>query len=132
VDGRFDMIATLLSLVLIRLEREGDATRTECTLLTEAFIADMDGNIRQLGTGDVVVGKHIGKMVGALGGRLGSFRQALEAGEGLEGPVRRNVFHDTPPSDGAVGAVAARMKSFHDGLGALHTQDILRGSLPGV
>src|SRR5438128_8274235 len=41
LDGRFDMIAAILSLVLLRLEREGAATRDQTVLLTEIFIADM-------------------------------------------------------------------------------------------
>ena len=73
MDGRFDMIATLLSVVLLRLER-GDEARQESVWLTELFVTDMDGQLRQMGIGDVSVGKHMGKMMSALGGRLGAYR----------------------------------------------------------
>ena len=36
------------------------------------FIDDMDATLRQIGIGDYVVGKHVGRMMGALGGRLGA------------------------------------------------------------
>ena len=46
-----------------------------CADLTDRFIADMDGSLRQDGVGDQVVGKHIGRMMAALGGRLGAYRE---------------------------------------------------------
>ena len=130
IDGRFDMIATILTLVLIRLERGGEDARADSALLTELFIADMDGNIRQMGTGDLMVGKHIGKMMGAVGGRLGVFRAALDGGEGLEEAVRRNIFHDAPPSDAAARAVARRLAAFHEALAALPIEAVTAGELP--
>ena len=130
VDGRFDMIATILSLVLIRLEQAGPEGRADAALLTELFIADMDGNIRQLGTGDLMVGKHIGKMMGAVGGRLGAYRAALETGEGLNAAVARNIFHDAPPSDAAAGFVAARLGRFHAALAEREIDMLMTGSLP--
>jgi cytochrome b pre-mRNA-processing protein 3 len=50
-------------------------------LLTELFVEDMDGQLRESGVGDVVVGKHIGKLMAVLGGRLGALRAALAAGD---------------------------------------------------
>src|SRR5205085_11236425 len=47
VEGRFEMIAATLSLVLLRLEADGEATRRDSVLLTELFIDDMDGSLRQ-------------------------------------------------------------------------------------
>ena len=58
LDGRFDMIVAILAQALMRLEALGAAQ--ESVWLTELFIDDMDGQLRQEGIGDVVVGKHIG------------------------------------------------------------------------
>ena len=69
IDGRFDMVATVLALVLLRLEAE-PAGLAASARLTEQFVTDMDGQLREIGIGDVVVGKHMGRMMGALGGRL--------------------------------------------------------------
>ena len=78
-------------------------------LLTEIFIDDMDGTLRQIGIGDYVVGKHVGRMMGALGGRLdapsGGARRPFEAA------VRRNIFHESPPSDEAVAFVAGAARA---------------------
>lgn len=130
IDGRFDMIATILALVLIRVEQGGAETRADSALLAELFIADMDGNIRQLGTGDLIVGKRIGKMMGTLGGRIGAFRTAFETGEGLEEAVSRNIFWGAPPSPEANAFVAARIGRFHAALAERPMPAILSGDLP--
>ncbi len=128
LDGRFDMVAAVLALVLLRLEREADAAKGDSVLLTETFIADMDGSVRQLGIGDLMVGKHVGRMVSALGGRLAAFR---EAGEGtLDAPVTRNVFHESPPSDAAVRFVSARLGDLRDRMAGFPADRLLAGELP--
>lgn len=91
-DGRFDMIALVLSLVLLRLEREGadhDSVR-----LTERFIADMDGQIREIGFGDLVVGKQVGGIMAVLGGRLGAYRKAVDAET-----LSRTLWRNNPPAE---------------------------------
>jgi cytochrome b pre-mRNA-processing protein 3 len=129
LDGRFDMIAAILSLVLLRLEAEGAATRPQSVLLTEIFIKDMDAELRQLGVGDYVVGKHVGRMMGALGGRLTALR-AARAGGSLDAAVARNVFHEAPPSDAALAFVARGLEEFAGALDAMPIQDVLAGRLP--
>ena len=129
LDGRFDMIAAVLALVLLRLERDEDAARPS-VLLAELFIEDMDGSIRQMGIGDLMVGKHVGNMMGALGGRLSAFREAIGAGGNFDGPVERNIFHDAPPSSQAVRFVSDRLQAFHGGMEARPVDEILSGELP--
>ena len=128
VDGRFDMVSAILSLVLLRLETEGDAARRESVLLTEIFVADMDASLRQIGVGDFVVGKHIGKMMSALGGRLGAFRSAAEP-DAQALAVRRNIFRDAPPTEEKVGWVADRLRSFEARLRETRLADLLEGKL---
>jgi cytochrome b pre-mRNA-processing protein 3 len=128
IDGRFDMIAAILALVLLRLEAEGTAGRDPSVLLTELFIDDMDGTLRQIGIGDYVVGKHVGRMMSALGGRLAAFRSGREPG--FRDAARRNVFHETPPSEAAVAMVAGGLERFAAGLDGTGLQDLLAGKLP--
>ena len=92
-DGRFDMVALVTALVLLRLERSDtrEAAAQFSVDLTERFIADMDGSLRQLGMGDPTVGKQVGHMVAALGGRLGAYRDALASG-GLDDALSRNLY----------------------------------------
>jgi cytochrome b pre-mRNA-processing protein 3 len=79
VPGRFDAITLVLALVLLRME--ADAALIEPSVrLTEMFVDDMDGQLRQTGLGDLVVGKHVGRLMGTLGGRLGALREVLGPG----------------------------------------------------
>ena len=130
LEGRFDMVATLVALALVRLEAEGEGARAESVQLTEIFIDDMDGTLRQIGIGDFVVGKHVGKLLGALGGRLGALREALAGAEPLEPAVRRNVFRDGPADEASVAFVAARLRRLHEALAACALEPLLAGRLP--
>lgn len=129
LDGRFDMIAAIMSLVLLRLEAEGDAARDPSVLLTEIFIKDMDAELRQLGVGDYVVGKHIGRMMGALGGRLTALRTARAEGS-FDQAVARNIFHEAPPSGAALAFVAGGLATFAAALDKAPAADVLAGHLP--
>ena len=92
VPGRFDIVTLVLSLVLLRMEQD-TALITPSVRLTELFVTDMDGQLRQSGVGDLVVGKHMGKVMGVLGGRLGAYREALAVTDdaALTAAVARNV-----------------------------------------
>lgn len=126
VAGRFDMIAALLALVMLRLERDG--LTAETALLTELFVADMDAQLRETGVGDIVVGKHVGKLVGVLGGRIGALREAL-AGEDqalLEAALERNVtMADRRGTEG----LARRLRAFADKLAAHPGDEVLAGRI---
>lgn len=128
IDGRFDMVASVLSLVLMRLEREGPETRSSQTLLTEIFIDDMDGELRQLGIGDLMVGKHVGKMMGALGGRISAFKAGL-ADDVLGPAIARNIFRD-PGADGSqVAAVEALFRALKARIDAVPLPELLAGQI---
>mgnify|MGYP003109505312 CR=1 FL=1 len=91
VDGRFDMIALVLSLVLLRMEKS-ETLAPQTALLTELFVADMDRQLRETGVGDLMVGKRMGKIMSALGGRMGALREAMtESDATLAGILARNV-----------------------------------------
>ena len=90
VEGRFDMLTLVLAVVLLRIEREGDGASS--VALTELFIEDMDSQLRQSGVGDLMVGKHVGKLMATLGGRIGALREALPVGgAALAEAVARNA-----------------------------------------
>lgn len=127
IDGRFDMIAAVLALVLLRLEGE-PAANAPSTALAECFIDDMDGQLRELGVGDIVVGKHMGRMMGMIGGRLGAYREGL-AGEGLREALVRNLYRGKAPSDAGLAHVETALRALRDRLAATPTPEILAGDL---
>ena len=130
VTGRFDMLSAVTALVLVRMERlEGAVAIRDSVLLTELFIADMDESLLEIGVGDYSVGKHVGRMVGALGGRLTAFRDASDRND-FTSAVRRNIFHEAPPREELVELVAARLATFDQALAGLTHDALVEGRLP--
>lgn len=130
LDGRFDMIAAVLALVLIRLEAAGDSFRAPSTLVTELFVDDMDGQLRQAGIGDIVVGKHIGRMMAALGGRITAYRDALNEGGDFAAALVRNLYRGEAPAAAALAFTTDRLRAFHAALAATPADTIVEGRLP--
>jgi cytochrome b pre-mRNA-processing protein 3 len=127
LGGRFDAITLVLSLVLIRMEQE-DSLKTHCALLTELFVTDMDGQLRETGVGDIVVGKHIGRLMSVLGGRLGVYRTALEeADDGLLAEALQRNVTLTPEAD--LPALAQAARALFTRLQAQDAQTLLAGDI---
>ena len=127
VDGRFDMIAAVLAMVLLRLETQPEAAALSAHL-TERFVDDMDGQLRQLGMGDMVVGKHIGKMMSMLGGRLGAYRDGLAGGD-LGPALVRNLYRGDAPAPDAVAHVAATLTGLRRALDAVPLDRLTAGDI---
>lgn len=126
VDGRFDMITAVLSAVVVRLESAGK--HAESALLCEFFVEDMDGQLREFGINDVVVGKHIGRLMSVLGGRLGAYRPALVQADAdkLKAAVSRNVSF---AQGGSAAAVSSRLQALHDHLATLDGNAVVEGRI---
>ncbi|HEV2569608.1 ubiquinol-cytochrome C chaperone family protein [Sphingomonas sp.] len=128
IDGRFEMIAACLSLVIARLELEAEQ-RQNVAWLVELFVSDMDSQLREIGIGDMVVGKHIGRMMGALGGRIGAYRDGLRTGT-FEAALVRNLYRGTEPPAAALDHAAERLRALYLGLHAASADSIIAGRLP--
>ncbi len=128
VDGRFEMIAAVLALVVSRLELEADQ-RQQIAWLTELFVTDMDAQLREIGIGDMVVGKHIGRMMGAFGGRIGAYRDGLKEGH-FETALVRNLYAGTEPPTAALDHAAERLRAFYLELHGTPADAIVAGRLP--
>jgi cytochrome b pre-mRNA-processing protein 3 len=99
LDGRFDMIALHTYLVLDRLKGVEPQFRQA---LVDEFFRDMDRSLRELGVGDLSVGKKVRKMAESFYGRVAAYDTALAAGgDALVSAVARNVFPEEPGAAGA-------------------------------
>ena len=85
-DGRFDMLAAHVHLVLRRLRSEGVARDDIGQALFDMFFRDMDQAMREAGVGDLGVGKKIRKMAQAFYGRAAAYDEAM----GKAAPVKTN------------------------------------------
>lgn len=130
LDGRFDMISLVLTLVLHRIDEDPDQALAGVQL-TELFVDDMDGQMRQIGFGDMVVGKQIGRMVGALGGRLAAYR-AVDGSEELKAALVRNLWRGKEAPEAGLAHVMAEVTALRIGLAGMPVERLIEADrLPG-
>jgi cytochrome b pre-mRNA-processing protein 3 len=110
LDGRFDMLVLHMVLVLDRLHALGKPAETLAQALTDRFFADMDAALREVGVGDLTVGKKVRKMAEAFYGRAAAYRKALAAGDeaALTQAIARNIYAGSSETGSAPLAAWAR------------------------
>jgi cytochrome b pre-mRNA-processing protein 3 len=92
LDGRFAVLATVVALVLVRLERAGEAGDRVSVALTERFIHVMESEHRELGLGDPTLGKTVRKLVGMLARRTELWRAACGGGDDWFEAARQSLY----------------------------------------
>jgi cytochrome b pre-mRNA-processing protein 3 len=89
VMGRFDMIALHAFLVL---ERVKDAEPVFAQALTDEIFRDMDRSLREMGVGDLSVGKKIRDLAEIFYGRIQAYQRDIDDPERLANALTRNVW----------------------------------------
>ena len=107
LDGRFAVLATMVALATVRLERGGDAAELEAVALAERFVEAMDAEHRELGLGDPALGRTVRKLVGALARRVELWRDAID-GDGWDAAVAGSL--NAPDADSLAHCEAALQK----------------------
>jgi len=131
LDGRFDMVSLAMALVLHRIDDDPDQALASVQL-TELFVSDMDGQMRQIGFGDMVVGKQVGRMMSALGGRLGAYR-APDGSDALRAALVRNLWRGKAPCAAALAHVVAEVAALRAALAAMPVAALVEADrLPGA
>jgi cytochrome b pre-mRNA-processing protein 3 len=94
LDGRFELVTLHAFLVLRRLRAEGSAGTRLAQLLFDRMFIDMDESLREIGVGDLGVGRRVKAMAKAFYGRASAYEAALSdlAAEPLERALARNLY----------------------------------------
>jgi len=109
VNGRFDLLLLHLWMVLRHLRTQQNGTELAQALF-DHFCADMDANLREMGTGDLAVPKKMQALGEAFYGRSAAYDRALTDGaEALAQAICRNVL------DGAQIDNARRLAAYTQG-----------------
>lgn len=135
VQGRFEMIALHMFLVLHRLKREGEQGADLAQDLFDLMFQDMDRNLRELGTGDLAVGKRIKALAKGLYGRIAAYERGLAQGPGaepLEEALARNIFANEQVLPGALAALADYLRRAAKSLASQSYEEISAGRLAFV
>lgn len=95
LDGRFALLATVLGILLVRLEQDGSAGDGLSVRVTERFIEVMESEHREFGLGDPTLGKTVRKLVGMLARRTELWRQAWSGKAAWIEATRDSLYKDT-------------------------------------
>ena len=100
LDGRFDLLALNASLVLDRLGSGAGAAPELAQALFDEMVVQLDRSVREMGTGDLGVGRRVKAMAAGYYGRARAYEDALAKGdEALDAALRRNLY-GTVEADG--------------------------------
>lgn len=121
LDGRFELVCLHAFLYLQRLKSE----RPEASRLSQAFFdmmfADMDRSLREIGVGDLSVGKHVKRMAKGFYGRVRAYEAGLDADDSaLAAALARNLYGTLA---GAAADLAAMTAYTRAAAAALQRQD---------
>jgi len=96
LDGRFELIALHGFLVMHRLK--GDPAGIDLArIVAEEIFRDLDASLREMGAGDLGVGRRIKVMGEAFYGRIAAYDAAVAEGGDLAGALTRNLYGTAPP-----------------------------------
>jgi cytochrome b pre-mRNA-processing protein 3 len=101
LDGRFDAIVLHVYLIVRRLDADPDPGPTLSQAVFDAMFLDMDINLREMGVGDLSVGKRNRAMWEAFHGRSAAYASAWNDPAALEAALVRNVWRGADPPAGS-------------------------------
>jgi len=107
LDGRFDLIGLHVFLLIHRLRFLPDPGPALAQAVFDAMFSDMDVTLREMGVGDLSVGRRVRAMWEAFNGRAHAYDAALAAADApaLEAALIRNVWRGMPPPEGAAASL---------------------------
>lgn len=130
LDGRFDMIVLHVVLVIRRLRAEGIEGKALAQALFDVMIDDMDRSLREMGVGDLGVGRRVKAMAKAFYGRAAAYEAALAEGvEAVAEALGRNLFRGACADAGGLAAVAGYVCALARALDAHSGDEIAAGEI---
>lgn len=130
LDGRFELICLHAFLYLQRLKQESPPADALGQAFFDTMFADFDRSLRELGTGDLSVGREVKKMAQAFYGRIQAYEQGLHDGEtSLAAALIRNLFGTVQASAAAVATMAAYLRRETARLSGERRDELLAGGV---
>ena len=127
LDGRFDMIVLHVFIVLRRLERLGESAAVVRQELVDVLAEDMDRSLREMGVGDLGVGKRVRVMMEGFRGRMNAYEQGLASDDATLGEaLRRNLFGTVSPTTAQVAAMSTYLRR-ENAVDGLASKDLVVG-----
>jgi cytochrome b pre-mRNA-processing protein 3 len=131
LDGRFESLVLHVVLMLEGLRGRGGEAAAISQAVFDALFRDLDGALREIGVGDLSVGKKVRKMGEAFYGRAAAYRDAFAGeDEALADALARNLFATTEPEPAFLAAITDYVRASHEGLADQPLKALIEGELP--
>lgn len=127
IDARFELYTLHVLLLTMRLKDEGTEQGSDAgQQLFNTYVSALDHTLRELGVGDISVGKKMRKLGESLYGRMTACEQPLRDGDAdaLAAALARNVLESETATDGT--ALAAYALSSRSRLAAQPFGEVLK------
>ena len=127
-EGRFELYTLHVYLLLERLKGQGPQAAETAQVLFDTYASALDNALREMGVGDMSVGRRMRKLGEAFYGRVNSYEKALAAlpDQGpLNALLARTVFEGVEGADTA--PLAAYLLKQRETLAAQPVSDLLDG-----
>ncbi|MGH7030212.1 MAG: ubiquinol-cytochrome C chaperone family protein [Stellaceae bacterium] len=137
LDGRFELICLHAFVYLYRIRAERPRSARLSQALFDTMFADLDRSIREIGVGDLSVGKHVRRMARSFYGRIRAYQEGVEGGDAVLGAaLARNLYGTLREPAAAIGAMSGYVRRAVAELDRQAAAELLCGRmafpLPGV
>jgi cytochrome b pre-mRNA-processing protein 3 len=110
LDGRFELVCLHAFFYLHRLKGLADAAAVGQEFF-DAMFADFDRSLREIGTGDLSVGRQVTRMAEAFYGRIRAYEVGLADDDAaLTAALARNLYGTASPDPAQLDRMAAYMR----------------------
>lgn len=103
IDARFELYTLHVLLLTLRLRDEGGERGADMAQdLFDTYVSALDHTLRELGVGDISVGKKMRKLGESVYGRMTAYEAPLRQGDrsALAAALARNVLESSDPATG--------------------------------
>ena len=113
-----------------RLRQGGEETQIISQALFDTMFEDMDRGLRELGAGDLGVGRRVKSMAKAFYGRIAAYDKGLDGDDGaLVLAIKRNIFRGILENDIYANEMAHYMRDNYKALQKLPLSELLSGRI---
>ncbi len=127
VEGRFELYMIHVILLAMRLRGEGRRAQETSQVMFDAFLRGLDDAMREMGVGDLSVGKKMRKLGEAFYGRAKGYAAAIDTPDELRALIARTLFAEAPDADRRAAPMAAYVARAHAALAVQPLDALLEG-----
>lgn len=135
-EGRFEILSLHVGLTVRRLySQDGDSLNGDGRELGQALfdlmVADLDVNLRELGVGDLSVGKQVKRLAGQFYARLAVLNEAFDEGrmDVLSPMLSTNAYGAVSPAPEKIAHLAGIITALKEALDHQPLADLLEGRI---